>query len=223
MTFVSLITATRDRREEMVITKKFFLNQTYPQDKMEWIVYDDGEEKIKDIVSDLKNVRYFSSNKFINLGQKKKFLNRVAKGDIIIYFDDRHYSHPERVAHTVERLEEDKGPPIAGCSLFYIYFPKWNSIRRCGPVSKGFSFNCYMAYKKMYLYHFDYDESNDTDQIVKFTNNYRNRLCQLNAKKTCLLIYTPDTIYPTSGKSTKMKLSDWMDIESEEYKFYNNL
>lgn len=57
---------------------------------MELVVFDDGTDKVKDLfdASDLKNVRYFEEEEKQNIGMKRNFLNKEAKGDIIICMDD---------------------------------------------------------------------------------------------------------------------------------------
>ena len=45
---VSVCTPTFNRRPFWDMCIKNFFNQDYPQDKMEWIIIDDGTDKIKD-------------------------------------------------------------------------------------------------------------------------------------------------------------------------------
>ena len=48
--FVSICTPTFNRRPFIPIIIKCFENQDYPKDKMEWIIVDDGTDKIEDLV-----------------------------------------------------------------------------------------------------------------------------------------------------------------------------
>ena len=57
--FVSICTPTFNRRPFFPYIIKCFENQTYPKDRMEWIIIDDGTDKIEDIVSHVPQVKYF--------------------------------------------------------------------------------------------------------------------------------------------------------------------
>ena len=54
--FVSVITPTYNRRFFIPTLIKCFLSQTYPQRLMEWIIMDDGEDKIGDLVKPIKDL-----------------------------------------------------------------------------------------------------------------------------------------------------------------------
>ena len=57
--FVSVCTPTYNRREFIPYIIECFLKQDYPMEKMEWIIVDDGTDKIEDLVCDIPQVRYF--------------------------------------------------------------------------------------------------------------------------------------------------------------------
>ena len=102
--FVSIITPTYNRRNFFKQLVKMFLAQTYPQEQMEWIIADDGTDKIKDLLPEQDNIKYFE---FINkktLGEKRNFLNKQCKGEIIICMDDDDYYSPDRVEYCVKIL-----------------------------------------------------------------------------------------------------------------------
>ena len=68
--FVSLITPTYNRRLFMPQAIRNYLNQNYPENNMEWIIADDGEDKIEDLITDIKGVRYYKFDKNYCLLQK---------------------------------------------------------------------------------------------------------------------------------------------------------
>ena len=49
---------------------KCFNHQTYPKDNMEWIIIDDGTDKIEDLVISIPQVRYFKYDEKMVLGKK---------------------------------------------------------------------------------------------------------------------------------------------------------
>ena len=93
MPFVSICTPTYNRRPFIPYTIKCFNHQGYPMDKIEWIIIDDGTDKIEDLVSDISQVKYFKYDEKMSLGKNIE----KSKGDIIVYMDDDDYYPPEKV------------------------------------------------------------------------------------------------------------------------------
>ncbi len=85
---VSVITITRDRRTFIPLVKYSFLAQAYPDDKLEWVIVDDGKDQIKDLVSDLPNVKYILSDEAMTIGAKRNLAVENASHDILVMMDD---------------------------------------------------------------------------------------------------------------------------------------
>ena len=102
--FVSICTPTYNRRPFFEGLIKCFQNQNYPKDKIEWIIVDDGIDKIEDLVENIEQVRYISLEEKVNLGKKRNMMHEMAIGDIIVYMDDDDYYPPDRVSHAVDSL-----------------------------------------------------------------------------------------------------------------------
>jgi len=86
--FISVITITRDRRVFIPLVKYGLIAQTYPSEKIEWVIVDDGEDQIKDLVSDLPNVKYVLSDKPLTIGAKRNLAVESASHDILVTMDD---------------------------------------------------------------------------------------------------------------------------------------
>ena len=58
---ISVCTPTYNRRPFIPTMFECFKNQTYPRDRIEWIVVDDGTDKIQDLIdeSGIENIKYF--------------------------------------------------------------------------------------------------------------------------------------------------------------------
>ena len=56
---VSICTPTYNRRAFIPTLIKCFLAQDYPRDLMEWIIVDDGEDCVEDMLKDIPCVKYF--------------------------------------------------------------------------------------------------------------------------------------------------------------------
>ena len=105
--FISVCTPTFNRRPFIPIVIKCFDHQLYPKNRIEWIIVDDGLDKIKDLVEDLSFVVYLSYNEVLSLGKKRNIMNEKSKGDFIIYMDDDDYYPPNRISHGVELLQNN--------------------------------------------------------------------------------------------------------------------
>ena len=75
MPFVSICTPTFNRRPFIPSMIKCFNHQTYPKDRMEWIIIDDGTDKIEDLISDIPNVKYYKYDEKMPLGKKRNLMH----------------------------------------------------------------------------------------------------------------------------------------------------
>jgi hypothetical protein len=83
---VSIITVTRDRRIFMPLAKYSYLIQSYPEDKLEWIIVDDGES-IEDTLMGIPNVKYVRTEK-MTIGEKRNVGVENAMYNTIVMMDD---------------------------------------------------------------------------------------------------------------------------------------
>jgi hypothetical protein len=86
--FISVITITRDRRPFIPLVKYGLIAQTYPADKIEWVVVDDGTDQIIDLISDMKNLKYVLSDTPLTIGAKRNLAIEHATHDIFVTMDD---------------------------------------------------------------------------------------------------------------------------------------
>ena len=176
--FVSLLTPTYNRRLFMPQAIRNFMGQNYPKDRMEWIIADDGEDKIEDLIDSIPQVVYFNIGKKITLGKKRNFMNSKARGDIIISFDDDDWYGPKYVSHMVSILQRSDRL-IAGSSLIYNYFVDLNEIIIFGPYGPNHSCNGMICYKKEYLVDHKYESSKNAQEEPGFTNRFTEPMVQV--------------------------------------------
>jgi glycosyltransferase involved in cell wall biosynthesis len=184
---VSLCTPTFNRRPFIPFMIKCFEHQTYPKDKIEWIIIDDGTDPIEDLVSHIPQVKYFYYEEKMILGKKRNLMHTKCSGDIIIYMDDDDYYPPERISHAVDTLQKNPKFLIAGSSEMHIYFDSKNALFQCGPYSKNHSTAATFAFKKELLLETNYDDERALAEEHKFTKGYTIPLIQLNTLKSILV------------------------------------
>jgi len=156
--FVSVCTPTFNRRPFIEGMIKCFNHQIYPKDRMEWIIIDDGTDKIEELVKDHPNVKYFKYDEKMTLGKKRNLLHEKSKGEILVYMDDDDYYPPQRVSHAVEKLMGDKEALCAGSSEIYIWFKHINKMYQFGPYGPKHSTAGTFAFKRKLLEDNKYDE-----------------------------------------------------------------
>ena len=186
--FVSVCTPTYNRRKYFSTIIECFKHQDYPKNLIEWIIIDDGTDKIEDMIINIPQVCYFKYDKKIKLGEKRNMMHRKTKGDIIIYMDDDDYYPPERISHAVECLVNNPNILCAGSSKLYIYFKDIKKIYSFGPYSDNHATASTFAFKKQLLEITEYNNDDISSEEKFFLKNYTIPLIQLNPFKTTLLI-----------------------------------
>ena len=185
--FVSICTPTFNRRPFIPYLKKCFEHQTYPKDRIEWIIIDDGTDPIEDLVKDIEQVKYFYYEEKMLLGKKRNLMHSKCSGDIIIYMDDDDYYPPERISHAVETLLENPQVLVAGSSEMHFYFDSRNQVYQCGPYKEYHATAATFAFKKELLLETSYNEENALAEERHFLKNYTIPLKQLDTLKSIMV------------------------------------
>ena len=156
--FVSICTPTFNRRPFIPIMIECFNHQTYPKDRMEWIIIDDGTDKVGDMLKDVPQIQYFSYDTKMTLGKKRNLMHEKSKGDILVYMDDDDYYPPERVSHAVETLLKNPRALCAGSSEMYIFFKHIQKMYQFGPYGPNHATAATFAFHRKLLSMTKYDE-----------------------------------------------------------------
>ena len=233
--FVSIVTPTYNRRRFIPTLIQMIQYQTYPRDRLEWIVYDDGQETVEDLLEaarkDLPSLKYIFSDEKMTLGEKRNRLNQEAKGDILVAMDDDDYYCPERVEYAVSMLGKSPSVELAGSSKVYMYFTDTKKVYEIGPYFPNHATNGTMAWRKSYAKTHTYDETVAFAEEKSFLENYKNPLIQLDCKKVMLVISHSDNTFDKTQlrnannplfKSTSLSLKDFVK-DSELFKFFSGL
>jgi glycosyltransferase involved in cell wall biosynthesis len=234
--FVSVLTPTYNRRTFLPGLLKCYTSQTYPQDRMEWIVLDDGDDSVKDVFDEasktIPNIRYIRHETKLLIGAKRNILNKEAKGDILVAMDDDDFYPPERVAHCVYKLNSHPKVELAGSSEIYMYFTDDKSIYRFGPYFERHATNGTMAWRKSYAKTHTYDETVTHAEERSFLEDYKHPMVQLDPFKTMLVIAHAKNTFDKKKlrddrrddpkelvKKTQMKIKDFIK-KADMRKYY---
>jgi hypothetical protein len=85
---VSIVCITHDRRIFMPVLKYSYMIQSYPEEKMELIIVDDGDDPIEDTLIGVPNVTYVRLDEQKTIGEKRDIGVSKAMYDIITFMDD---------------------------------------------------------------------------------------------------------------------------------------
>ena len=184
---VTICTPTFNRRPFIPSMIKCFEIQNYPKDKIEWIIIDDGTDKIGDLVTHIPQVKYLGYEEKMTLGKKRNIGNQNAKGDIIIYMDDDDYYPPDRISHAVETLNKNPKALCAGSSAMFIYFKHINKMYRFGPYSPTHATAATFAFRKELLNKTSFNEKSSVAEEKHFLKDYTIPFVQLDPKKSILV------------------------------------
>ena len=191
---VSICTPTYNRRNFIPNLIECIKNQDYSKDLLEWIIIDDGEDKIKDIIlsviekSNFIKIVYVELPQKVSLGKKRNIMHEHASGDILVYMDDDDYYPPSRVSHAVKLLEENPDVLCAGCSKVYVYFTDRDEIYSFGPYGSYHATANTFAFKRELLKETKYKDDATISEEKHFLKNYTIPMIQLNTLNTILII-----------------------------------
>lgn len=130
--FVSVLTPTYNRKWFMDLMIRNWKVMDYPDSRREWIILDDSQSFDKALNWDdfkrkcfennipVSNIRFFRMKKRMYLGEKRNFLASLARGTILIHYDDDDYYPPESVVARVKALVQS-GKACVGCTRTLCY------------------------------------------------------------------------------------------------------
>lgn len=224
---VSVCTPTFNRRPFIPTMFECFRNQTYPKDRIEWIIVDDGTDRIKDLVdkSGISQIKYFELPKKVSLGEKRNYMHSKATGTIIVYMDDDDYYPPERISHAVEKLMDNKQALCAGSSEIYIYFKHIQKMIQFGPYGPNHATAGTFAFRAELLKQTKYQDHAAVAEEREFLKGYTIPFVQLDPMKTILcfsheqntfdkrkLLVNP---HPDFVKESPKKVTDFIKLDKE--------
>jgi hypothetical protein len=132
---VSIITLTKDRRPFIALAKYCYLLQTYPEDKMEWVIVDDGDDPIEDTLIGIPNVTYIKCDPGMTISAKRNLGVQKAAYDILVHADDDDVYPENTVLHRVAMMMKEPARECAFCTTIPCYdITKYSSFMNVPPM-----------------------------------------------------------------------------------------
>jgi glycosyltransferase involved in cell wall biosynthesis len=221
--FVSVITPTYNRRKFIPSLIQMYEHQDYRKDRMEWIILDDGQDKVNDLFDKaakrIPNLRYIALDEKLLIGAKRNRLNKEAKGQIILAMDDDDYYPSCRVSAVVNAFKQNPKYELAGASEIYMYYSDIQKIYKLGPYNPNHATNGTMAWKRSYALTHTYDETVTHSEERSFLDDYKHPMIQLDPFKVMLVMSHSENTFDKRKmreqenpfvKKTEMKLKQFI-------------
>lgn len=143
---VSCIMPTANRRPLAARAVEYFRRQDYPN--LELVVVDDGEDRVEDLLDGDPRIRYERLETVRSMGAKHNRACELARGEVILHWDDDDWMAAWRVSYQVAGLLKTGGAALCGLSTLLFYDPEsrraWRYVYPAGsrPWVSGGTF-CY--------------------------------------------------------------------------------
>ncbi len=132
---VSIVTITKDRRKFMPLAKYSYMIQSYPEDKIEWVIVDDGDDPIEDTLFGVPNVKYVWCEK-MSVADKRNLGVQSAMYDIVCMLDDDDVYPNNSILQRVAMLLKEPKKECVFCTTIPCYdIKKYSSFMNVPPIT----------------------------------------------------------------------------------------
>ena len=107
--YVSVLTITKNRRKMFPMAIYCWSKFIYPKNKIEWIILDDGDEDLTELLQELKDDRIkYKKCLPTDVGSKRNQTVSLANYDILVIMDDDDFYFPDSILAKVRILKQYK-------------------------------------------------------------------------------------------------------------------
>ena len=212
---VSIVSLLADRRHFIPLLRKCVQLQTYPKDKIEWIIVDDGQTSAQEEF-DAPNEIHIQLNKKFPLGRKRQLSCDLASGEFIFFFDDDDLHFPHRIERGVSRLRKTGSKMIAGNSALLLADVKSESVIQSGPFDKNHATAGTFAFRKEYMKHSSFRMSDTAGEEVHFLKNWSIPIIQMHPQDSIIALSHVDNTV------SKEKIFEKAEIKCSLGKLFGN-
>jgi glycosyltransferase involved in cell wall biosynthesis len=175
---VSVLCPTRDRRSFLPLLLDRFQAQTWPADRLELIVADDGADPIADALPADPRIRLLRFETRLPLGTKRNALAEAARGTFCVHFDDDDWHPADRVARAVAALA-DPAVDVVGKTELAFWDLATDRIHVTPPIGRRHVTAGSMAYRRSYWEAHRFMPDPHTEER-QFLQNFAARVAQLD-------------------------------------------
>ena len=152
---VSILMPTYNRSKFINLIIDNIISQTYPKNKLEWVIIDDGKEKLIKDENELRNNIFPIKLKYIKIdhkqklkiGEKRNYLVKYSSYDYCINMDDDDIYLNNYILKSILFLLVKK-IDLVGSNQMIFYFPKYKVFTKISCRSKRQIHEATMCFKK---------------------------------------------------------------------------
>jgi len=204
--FLSIITPTYNRRKLFSIAIRNWMSTIYPKDKMEWVIVDDGNENIKDMLPNDNRIRYIKlpyQKYYRQMGRKRNFCIEQAKSKYIVFMDDDDHYFPEHILARIKTMLSNDNIECVGCTAIGSYDFKTKNNSYIGNGNSYFTESS-LAFTKQFWLERKFNDFDSSGEYKKFL--------AFRGKKMMSIPFQFVTIAFTHGNNT----TEFRNIEKQE-------
>lgn len=187
---ISIITPTRNRRSVFELTIYQFLNFRYPRDKIQWVILDNGTDKIKDLLPlDGNNIKYMTldGNKRYNVGDLRNHCIKHCDYDIIVYMDDDDYYPKESLYARVMTLIKYRTEGVECCGSINAMMYSIISGDICtGSNGNDYLLEATMCHTKRFWETRSFKKTNTMGEFKYFIKNRQHKIRAIPFQFVCI-------------------------------------
>lgn len=101
---ISILTITKNRKKIFTLPVHNWNEYIYPYNKLEWVIIDDGEEDLTDILPIDGRIKYIKTEPFKTLGEKRNYGVEQCSYDYISIMDDDDVYFPDSLVAKIKCL-----------------------------------------------------------------------------------------------------------------------
>ena len=133
---VSIVTLVHNRPEFMPLAKYSYLIQSYPEDKLEWVIVDDSESSIEESLMGIPNIKYVRLDQKTGIAEKRNIGVRNAMYDHIVFMDDDDVYPNNSVLERIAMMKKEPAKQCVFCTTIPCYdIEKYCSFMNVPPIT----------------------------------------------------------------------------------------
>ena len=184
---VSIITLLSGRRKFLPLLKLCVAEQTYPSERIELVIIDDGEQDLSGLFAGSREL-YIRCNKPLNIGRKRQYACDIASGEFLFFFDDDDLHYPHRIERCVAKLQKFGARMVAGNTEMFLADAASEEVIKVGPHHKNHATAGTMAFRKEFLKHSSFRLSDKSGEEMHFLMNWTIPVVQLDPRDTIVAL-----------------------------------
>ena len=133
---ISIVTITKDRRIFMPLAKYSYMIQSYPENKLEWVIVDDGDDPIDDTLIGVPNAVYLRCPKGMSISDKRNLGVDKCMYELVAFMDDDDVYPNNSILQRAAMVMKEPVKQCAFCTTIPCYdISKYSSFMNVPPMT----------------------------------------------------------------------------------------